>query len=180
MVAFVLLRNSRFNFHCYTQRETTPTEKSARKWQLRPFATSCVKAYEGHSLVQTSPVGITQMVFLHLFLFVFIFQTTPGCMSVRTSGHSSFRIAINQWYFSEVDMYTYGEAYVNGAGHYYQVLTWKDILELSGTGVRTLPQYHHHHTSATEAAATTAYLALVLWSKAPQNGQYILPVRWRI
>ena len=31
-VAFVLLHNSRFNFHCYTQREATPTQKSARKW----------------------------------------------------------------------------------------------------------------------------------------------------
>ena len=36
------------------QPEPTPTQKSARKWQLRPFATSCVKDYEGHSLVQTS------------------------------------------------------------------------------------------------------------------------------
>ena len=31
VVAFVLLHNSRFNFHCYTQREATPTQKSARK-----------------------------------------------------------------------------------------------------------------------------------------------------
>ena len=31
VLAFVLLRNSRFNFHCYTQREPTPTQKSARK-----------------------------------------------------------------------------------------------------------------------------------------------------
>ena len=33
MVAFVLLRNSRFSFHCYTQREATTTKKSARKWR---------------------------------------------------------------------------------------------------------------------------------------------------
>ena len=26
VVAFVLLSNSRFNFHCYTQREATPTQ----------------------------------------------------------------------------------------------------------------------------------------------------------
>ena len=32
VLAFVLLHNSRFNFHCYTQREATPTQKSARKW----------------------------------------------------------------------------------------------------------------------------------------------------
>ena len=50
----LLLGISRSNFHCYTQREATPTQKSARKWQLRPFATSCAKDYEGHSLVQIS------------------------------------------------------------------------------------------------------------------------------
>ena len=32
VVAFVLLCNSRFNFHCYTQRETTLTQKSTQKW----------------------------------------------------------------------------------------------------------------------------------------------------
>ena len=31
VLVFVLLRNSRFKFHCYTQLETTPTPKSARK-----------------------------------------------------------------------------------------------------------------------------------------------------
>ena len=31
VLAFVLLRESRFNFHCYTQREATPTQKLARK-----------------------------------------------------------------------------------------------------------------------------------------------------
>ena len=31
VLAFVLLRDSRFNFHCYTQRESTPSQKSARK-----------------------------------------------------------------------------------------------------------------------------------------------------
>ena len=36
-LAFVLPRDSRFNFHCYTQHEATPTLKSARKCA----ATSC-------------------------------------------------------------------------------------------------------------------------------------------
>ena len=31
VVAFVLLRNSRFNFHCYAQHEAAPTQKSAQK-----------------------------------------------------------------------------------------------------------------------------------------------------
>ena len=36
VVAFVLLHNSRFNFHCYTQREATPT----RNWPGSDAATS--------------------------------------------------------------------------------------------------------------------------------------------
>ena len=32
MVAFVLLHNSRFHFHCYTQREAMPTQKTTQKW----------------------------------------------------------------------------------------------------------------------------------------------------
>ena len=31
VVAFILLRSSRFRFHCYTHCEATPTQKSTRK-----------------------------------------------------------------------------------------------------------------------------------------------------
>ena len=54
VVAVVLIRNSRYSFHCYTQREAKATQKSPRKWQVRHFETSCSKDYKGHSLVQTS------------------------------------------------------------------------------------------------------------------------------
>ena len=53
-VAFVLLRNSWYNFHCYTQHESTPTQKSARKWCCDLLRLLCAKDYKGHSLVQTS------------------------------------------------------------------------------------------------------------------------------
>ena len=55
VVAFLLLCNptSRFNFHCYTQREATPTQKLALR-PLLALVTSCAKDYKGHSLVQTS------------------------------------------------------------------------------------------------------------------------------
>ena len=33
VVAFVLLHNSRFNFHCYTQHEAMPAQKLAWKWR---------------------------------------------------------------------------------------------------------------------------------------------------
>ena len=32
VLVFVLLRNSTFKFHCYTQRKAKPTQKSAQKW----------------------------------------------------------------------------------------------------------------------------------------------------
>ena len=47
--AFVLLRDCRFNFHCYSQREATPTQKSAGT-ALRPLATSCAEDHKAHSL----------------------------------------------------------------------------------------------------------------------------------
>ena len=59
VMAFVLLCNSRFNFHCYTQCEATPTHRSARKWRCDcacaiALTNFCAKDYKGHSLVQTS------------------------------------------------------------------------------------------------------------------------------
>ena len=50
VVAFVLLHNSRFNFHYYTQREATPTQKLFPEVTLRPLA----KDYKRHSVLQNS------------------------------------------------------------------------------------------------------------------------------
>ena len=33
VVAFILIHNYRFNFHCYTQCEAAPTQKLAQKWR---------------------------------------------------------------------------------------------------------------------------------------------------
>ena len=56
MVAFVPLRNSRFNFHCYTQREATPSQKSARKWLCDLSWLLARKIIKGiHSCKQASP-----------------------------------------------------------------------------------------------------------------------------
>ena len=57
VLAFVLLRNSRFSFHCSTQREATPTQKSAdRKWQLRLSRLLARKITKGiHSCKPASP-----------------------------------------------------------------------------------------------------------------------------
>ena len=52
VVAFVQLHDSRFRFHCSVKQRLLKNRPG--KWQLRPFATSCAKDYEGHSLVQTS------------------------------------------------------------------------------------------------------------------------------
>ena len=96
------------------------------------------------------------MLFLHLFLSCFYISDYPGVYVGQNiaMGHTSFRVAISQWYFSEVDMYTYGGAYVHGMGHYYQVLTSKDILELSGTRV---PPPRPTHTTTTTTITTTTH-----------------------
>ena len=61
VVAFVLLRNSRFNFRCYTQREAMPTQKSARKWRCDLSRHLARKVTKGiHSCKQASlnrPIG---------------------------------------------------------------------------------------------------------------------------
>ena len=52
VVAFVLLRNSRFNFHCHTQHNAY--SGIGPEVTLRPLAVSCAKDYKGYLLVQTS------------------------------------------------------------------------------------------------------------------------------
>ena len=75
VVAFVLLCISRFNFHCYTQRDTTPTQKSARVWQLWPFVTFCAKDYKRHSLTNANKFGWTA-------------QYPTMCTTALCSGHT--------------------------------------------------------------------------------------------
>ena len=71
VVVFVLLCNSRFNFHCYKQRETTPTQKSAWKWHCNLSQLLARKITKGiHSCKPASlncPIkegSITDQVFL--------------------------------------------------------------------------------------------------------------------
>ena len=52
VLAFVLLRSSRFNFICYIQCEAY--SQIGPEVTLRPLATSCAKDYKEHSLAQTS------------------------------------------------------------------------------------------------------------------------------
>ena len=51
VLTFVLLRNSRFNFPCYTQRRM---QRLLRNRPGSDAATFCAKDYKGHSLAQTS------------------------------------------------------------------------------------------------------------------------------
>ena len=55
VVAFVLLRNSRFNFHCYPQREATPAQKLSWKWRCDHSRLLARKITEGiHACKPTS------------------------------------------------------------------------------------------------------------------------------
>ena len=86
VVAFVLLRNPRSNFHCYTQRESTHIQKSARKWQLRPFTTSCTKDYEGHSLLG-KPASLNRPIYAVDKCSLLDTVQLTGNRCVRTRGH---------------------------------------------------------------------------------------------
>ena len=51
-----------------------PTQNSAPKWQLGPFATSCVKDYEEYSLMQTSFTALpNSFIFYTNFFILFCF-----------------------------------------------------------------------------------------------------------
>ena len=56
VLAFVLLRDSRFNFHCYKLIHSMKQHllRNRPGSALRPFLTSCAKDYKAHSLQQTS------------------------------------------------------------------------------------------------------------------------------
>ena len=68
VVVFVLLCS--VNFHCYTYSEGMPTQSSAPKWQLDPFATSCVKDHEEYSLMQTSFTSLPNSFIIYANFFI--------------------------------------------------------------------------------------------------------------
>ena len=87
VLAFVLLRDSRFNFHCYTQHAATPTQKSARKCS----ATSCAKDYKAHSPCKTTllnhPIVSSQNVAQHRTLkptIIKVLGISPGYCKTST------------------------------------------------------------------------------------------------
>ena len=78
VVAFVLLRNSMFNFHCYTQLEATHTQKSARKWCCNPLQLLAWKITKG--IYSCKPASLNCPIKLTTgdSLFYCSFHTTAG------------------------------------------------------------------------------------------------------
>ena len=56
VLAFVLLHDSRFNFHCYTQCEATPTQKSARKCAATSYAKDCKTIHSSRPAQLNCPI----------------------------------------------------------------------------------------------------------------------------
>ena len=77
VVAFVLLHNSRFNFHCYTQREAMPTQKSARKWHCDLSQLLAWKITKGiHSCKPASPNRPKETLYLWFAVLCFALAMT--------------------------------------------------------------------------------------------------------
>ena len=85
VLAFLLLRNSRLNFHCYTEREATPTQKSAQKraatsrdFLRERLQSAFTLANQLHWIAQSegylhtpSFFGYRKVIFIHFCLFCY-------------------------------------------------------------------------------------------------------------
>ena len=94
VVAFVLLRSYMFSFYCYTQREATPTQKSARKWCFdlsRLFARKMTKGI--HSCKPVHWTAQYPLCMCNYFVpeFIRICIYTDECPSWLSLLHSDFR-----------------------------------------------------------------------------------------
>ena len=88
VLAFVLLRNSSFNFHCYTQREATPTQKSARKCAATFrdfFAEKLQRAFTLANQLRWIAQYCSLVTFCGLVLILHMYRATPPkswCFSI--------------------------------------------------------------------------------------------------
>ena len=80
VLAFVLLRNSRSNFHCYTQREAKPTQKSARKcaatsrdFLLKRLQSAFTLANQLRWMAQVHAVRPFWLSLCPFYLFIYLF-----------------------------------------------------------------------------------------------------------
>ena len=97
VLAFVLLRNSNFNFHCYTEREATPTQKSAPEVRcdlsrlLSRTITKRIHSSKPASLNRLIPVtpDVTSWVFI--FIKRIWFSLAPKAVS---SSHQNFSLEL--------------------------------------------------------------------------------------
>ena len=100
VLAFVMLRHSRFNFHCYTQPEATPTQKSARKWRCDLSRLLAQKITKGiHSCKPASlnrPIGCPKM---HFFPWI-----RDLLVSQKTTQRHFFPLSI-PWYFLQLQQW---------------------------------------------------------------------------
>ena len=67
VLAFVLLCNSRFNFHCYTQHEATPLQKAAWKWRCCLSQLLVWKITKGIQLCK--PASLNCLIRMHAYTY---------------------------------------------------------------------------------------------------------------
>ena len=136
VLAFVLLRDSRFNFHCYTQREATSTQKSARKCTAtsRDFFCERLHTKRFHS---RKPASLNRPILVRWFLSVLdagrrdgefcLLAFAPSLCSLH-SGTSAFRI------------------------FFFEVVSDKQVYQASSSW-ETIPLKHHMAQALTAHAS---------------------------
>ena len=98
VLAFVLLHDSRFNFHRYTQREATPTQKSARKWCCdlsRLLARKITKRIHSNKPASLNhPIKNTHKFFISAFRWCRALEIQPQSLTGKKA-HGSVNVIIS-------------------------------------------------------------------------------------
>ena len=79
VLLIVLFGSSRFNFHCYTQREATPTQKSARKWHCDLSQLLAQKITKGIHLCKPTSLNYP-IVKLRVGVYIYIHLLESHCL----------------------------------------------------------------------------------------------------
>ena len=87
VVVFVLLRNSWFNFHCYTQCEATPTQKSALEWCCDLSCLLAWKITKGiHSCKPASLNHPNIYIYIYIKMSIDVWSTLPIFLPIHLHG----------------------------------------------------------------------------------------------
>ena len=138
-MAFVLLRNSWFSFNCYTQREATPTQKSAQKWRCNFLRERLQRAFthanQLHWTAQSPMVKkilysnrISLLMYKNLYGLSFTFFAICLCLFLCIHAYVTQPFRKRKYHFKGIILYSLRYNISNtetiNKRYFYQVWKW--------------------------------------------------------